>query len=214
MDLKARLDAVMAGRADWYRALLAEVAEHLRATACEVVLRVGDPMPDFVLPNAEGELVFSDDLLARGPLVLCFFRGGWCPFCATTLQSLQEVLPEIEAAGATLVALSPDAAGHAAEAKRELGLGYELLTDIDNATGLRFGAVYRVPEAYRAALLSFGIDLEQRHGDASWLLPLPATFIVGQDGILRHAQASGDVTDRTEPEAILGLLRGMAGGGA
>ncbi len=211
MTLTARLDAVMAGRDGWYQALLAELARHLGATACGAVLRAGDPMPDFVLPNAEGELVFSGDLLARGPLVICFFRGDWCPFCNATLRSLEELLPAIEAAGATLVALSPDAAGHAAETTRALGLGYDVLTDIDNATGLRFGAVYRVPESYRAALLSYGIDLAQRHGDADWLLPLPATFIAGPDGILRHAQASGDVTVRTEPEAILAMLRRMPG---
>ena len=207
MTLKERLDAVMAGRADWYRALLAEVAAQLRDTACDVVLRAGDPMPDFVLPNAEGELVFSDELLARGPLVLTFYRGDWCPFCRTTLQTLQETLPSIEAVGATLAVLSPDTGDHVACAKRDLGLGCEVLSDADNATALRFGAAYRVPNAYREALLSYGIDLSQRHGDADWLLPLPATFIAGQDGILRFAKASGDVTDRAEPEIILDQLR-------
>ena len=214
MTLKARLDAVMAGRAEWYQALLADVAERLRSTACELVLRAGDPMPDFVLPNAEGKLVFSDDLLALGPVVISFFRGGWCPFCTTALQSLQEAVPAIAARGATLVAISPDAAGLTGELKRGSGLSYEMLVDIDNATALRFGTVYRVPDTYRAALLSYGIDLEQRHGNASWLLPLPATFIAGRDGILCYAQASGDVTDRTEPQTILGVLQSLADGSA
>jgi peroxiredoxin len=208
--LHSRLSALMSQRPDWYQAVLATVAEQLGRTACDVVLRAGMPMPDFVLPNAEGELVFSDDLLARGPLVVCFFRGAWCPFCNATLAALQEVLPAIVAAGATLVALTPDSFGHAFEIKRTLGLGFEVLTDLGSATGLRFGAVYRVPQAYCAALLRFGIDLEQRHGDDAWLLPLPATFVVGRDGILRHAHASGDVTDRTEPAAILRLLRDLA----
>lgn len=212
ITLKARLDAVMAKRADWYQALLAELAARLRDTACQVVLRPGDPMPDFVLPNAEGELVFSDDLLARGPLVICFFRGSWCPFCNATLQALQEVQPAIVAAGGTLVALTPDLTEHVIETKMRLKLTFELLSDVDNATGLLFGAVYRVPQAYRDALLSYGIDLEQRHGDTDWLLPLPSTFVAGTDGVLRYTQASGDVTERMEPATILKLLGNMTSG--
>lgn len=205
--LKARLDALMEQRPGWLQALLARIASQLRGTACAGVLKPGEPMPDFVLPNAAGDLVFSDDLLARGPLVVCFFRGIWCPFCNATLAALQEALPQIAAAGATLVAISPDAGGHAAEAARRFGLGYDVLVDIDNATGLRFGTVFRVPDDYRQALLSFGIDLEQRHGDDAWLLPMPATFVAGPDGILRFVQASGDVTERTEPAQIIALLR-------
>ena len=167
-------------------------------------------MPDFVLPNAEGELVFSDELLARGPLVICFFRGDWCPFCKATLEALQETVPDIEAAGGTLIAVAPETAGYAMEIKLKLGLSFEVLSDVDHATGLRFGVVYKAPEAYRAALLSYDIDLEQRHGGDAWLLPLPATFIVGQDGLLRYAQASGDVANRTEPDTILEQLRRLA----
>jgi len=117
------------------------------------------------------------------------------------------VLPEIEAAGATLVAMTPETTGRTADTKRQLGLGFEVLSDVDCAIALRFGTAYRVPDSYRAALLSFGIDLEQRHGDDWWLLPMPAIFVVGQDGILRYAKASGDITDRTEPDAIVQLLR-------
>jgi peroxiredoxin len=205
--LKARLAKVMTGREAWYQALLGEIAIHLDATASAAALRAGDPMPDFVLPNAEGELVFSDELLALGPVVICFFRGDWCPFCKATLETLQETLSDIEAAGATLIAVTPDTAGYAMKIKLKLGLSFEVLSDVDNATGLHFGVVYKAPEAYRAALLSYGIDLEQRHGDAAWLLPLPAIFIAGTDGVLRYAQASGDVANRTEPEMILEQLR-------
>jgi peroxiredoxin len=197
----------MTKREVWYQALLAEISEHLDATARWGVLRAGDQMPEFVLPNVEGELVFSDELLARGPLVVCFFRGLWCPFCSATLQALQETLPEIEASGATLVTVTPATGDYAAEVKLKLGLSFEVLSDVDSGTGLRFGAVYKAPEAYRAALLSYEIDLAEQHGDDSWLLPLPATFIAGQDGVLRYAQASGDVTNRTEPETILNEIR-------
>ena len=206
VELKRKLDAVMRERAAWYRDLLAIIADRLDRTARHCALRVGDRMPDFVLPNAEGELVFSDDLLARGPLVVCFFRGGWCPFCKATLEALQEILPDIVAQGANLLAIAPDTAGHAYATKQSLGLKFELLSDVDNAIGLQFGVVYRVPDEYRSALLHFRIDLALRHGVESLLLPMPAVFIADGSGLLRYAYASGDVTARTEPGAILALL--------
>ncbi len=212
MELKRKLDAMLAVRPAWYRDLLARIASRLNSTAREGALRCGDRMPHFVLPNADGELVFSDDLLAKGPLVICFFRGGWCPFCSATLQALQEILPDIIAQGASLIAISPDTAGHGRATQQSLGLQYDVLSDVDNATGLRFGVVYRVPDEYWSALLSFGIDLARRHGDQSHLQPMPAAFIADTAGVLRYAHVSGDVTDRCEPAAIAGLLRSMLSG--
>ncbi len=209
MELKRRLVALFEVRPAWYTDLLTRIATRLNRTAVEGVLAAGNGMPDFVLPNAEGDLVFSDDLLAQGPLVVSFFRGGWCPFCSATLKALQEVLPDIVAQGATLVALSPDTAGHIRATKQSLGLQFELLSDVDNATALRFGVVYPVPAEYSKALMSFGIDLTRRLGAAAHLLPMPALFIADTDGRLRYAYASGDVTDRTEPAAIVALLRSI-----
>lgn len=212
MELKRKLDALFSVRPAWYRDLLVRIAGRLNSTAREGALGCGDRMPDFVLPNAAGELVFSDDLLAKGPLVICFFRGGWCPFCSATLQALQEILPDINAQGASLIAISPDAAGYGIATRQSLGLQYEVLSDVDNAIGLRFGVVYRVPDEYWSALLSFGIDLAKRQGDKSHMLPMPAAFIADAAGVLRYAHVSGDVTDRCEPGAIAGLLRSMLSG--
>jgi peroxiredoxin len=209
MELKRRLAALFEVRPAWYTDLLTRIAARLNRTAVEGVLSAGTSMPDFVLPNAEGELVFSDDLLAQGPLVVTFFRGGWCPFCSATLKALQEVLPDILVQGATLVAISPDTAGHVRATKQSLGLQFELLSDVDNAVALRFGVVYPVPNEYSMALLSFGIDLTQRLGAGAHLLPMPAAFISDADGCLRYAYASGAVTDRTEPAAIVALLRSI-----
>lgn len=206
MELTGKLQELLRVRATWYRDLLARIAERLDRTARHGVLRAGDRMPDFVLPNAEGELVFSDALLAQGPLVVCFFRGGWCPFCNATLAAMQEIQPELEAVGARLVAITPDTAGHVHATKQTLGLDYELLSDVDSAVGLRFGLVYRASDEYWRALLSFGIDLEQRHGDELHFLPMPAVFVTDAGGLLHYAHASGDVTDRTEPAAIAALL--------
>ena len=166
-------------------------------------------MPDFILPNAEGNLVFSDDLLQRGPLVVCFFRGGWCPFCRSTLSALEAARTEIEAAGARLVAVSPATAGGNTETKRDLGLGFDVLSDVDCAVGLQFGTVYRVTEAYRQALESYDIDLVRQHGSSDLLLPMPAAFVVDRTGRIVAAHVSGDVTDRYEPADLAARLRAL-----
>src|SRR5271166_260103 len=134
MSLREQLAAMLTLRPERYRSLLRELAERLKKTAEEGVLKPGDPMPDFVLPDATGELVFSDDLLKRAPLVVVFFRGDWCPFCRTTLSALNEVAPDIEAAGASLVALTPDTGDYVNAASSGLGLSFPVVSDVDGAT--------------------------------------------------------------------------------
>lgn len=210
MGLKQRLQAMMAIRPAGYRAMLDDLAGRLRRSALPGVLKPGDTMPAFVLPTTAGDLVSSDDLLARGPLVVCFFRGGWCPFCRTTMSALADLLPAIEAAGANLVAIAPDGGELAFGNARDLGLRYPVLCDIDGATAMEFGVLHRLPDGLRDDLLRGGIDVSRWHGDDAGLLPMPATFVAGRDGVLRFAHASGDITDRPEPEDVVRLLRQMA----
>jgi peroxiredoxin len=186
-----------------YEELLARLG---RAETAERALKAGERMPSFVLPNAEGRLVVSDELLKRGALVVNFFRGNWCPFCLSALKGLEEVLPRIEAAGAGLVALTPETGRHLASTKRVQRLSYEILSDIDGAVGLQFGVLFRAPDAYRTVLTGFGIDLAERHGNEGWLIPVPATFIVDRTGIIRHAFVDIDYTRRAEPEEIVEVL--------
>jgi peroxiredoxin len=210
MTLRQQLRAILAEEDVDYQALVADIAARLNRSALPGALRVGDTMPGFVLPDTEGGLVASGELLTRGPLVICFFRGGWCPFCRATLVALEQARPDITAAGGTLVALSPDTAGYNTATKRALGLGYVVLSDVDCAVGLQFGTVFRVPDAYIEVLKDSGIDLVQRHGDDWHLLPMPATFIVSRSGEIRFAYVSGDITDRSEPTDIALLVRGLA----
>lgn len=172
-------------------------------------LKPGDPFPAFLLPDAEGRLVASDELLAERPLVASFFRGDWCPFCTAMLQSLQAALPAIEAAGGGLVALTPDTAGHPLAAKRSLGLTFPVLSDVDSAVAMQCGVVFQAPAETRAMLLSYGIDLPARHGNDGWLIPIPATFVVGRDGVVAYAFADPDFTRRAEPAAIVAALKAL-----
>ncbi len=183
----------------------AEIAAH--------VLAPGMPMPDFLLPNAEGRLLSSGDLLESGPLVVVFFRGDWCPFCMMMLSALEEALPELHAAGATLAALTPETGGRALRAKRSHGLHYEVLSDVDNEAAMQFGVVVNPPESYRALLAGAGIDLAERHGNPGGFIPLPATFLIGQDGIVQASWIDLDVTRRVEPTAIIDAARRLAARG-
>ena len=178
----------------------------------ESSLKAGDLMPEFMLPSAEGKLISSRELLARGPLVVSFFRGDWCPYCNLELEALQEALPEIEALGATLVAVTPDTGAALVSPIKRKNLSYCVLSDADNGLGLQFGVVYRVPEAIRRLYLGCGLDLGARHGNVAWFLPIPATYIVGGDGVIRHAELELDFRRRMEPAAIIGVLREMARG--
>jgi peroxiredoxin len=167
-------------------------------------------MPDFVLPDAVDDLVSSTELRARGPLVVCFVRGGWCPFCSATLAAMDVVLPSVEAAGGTVVALSPDTLGHGVEMQARLGLRFKVLSDVDCGVALQFGTAYRVPGNYRDALLELGIDLRSRHGDGPGLLPMPATFVCDQAGVIRFAHVSGDITERAEPAVVSRLVEALS----
>jgi peroxiredoxin len=204
--LVPRLRAMLEKRPDWYRAILAGLASRLDGAAVPSALAVGDAMPDFVLPDGADDLVFSADLRARGPLVVCFVRGGWCPFCAVTLSAMDVMLPRVEAAGGALLALTPDTLGYGAEIQTRLGLRFKVLSDVDCGVALQFGTAYRVPAEYRDALLRFGIDLHGHHGDGPGLLPMPATFVCDRAGIIRFAHVSGDITERAEPAVISKLV--------
>lgn len=170
------------------------------------ILAVGQRFPDAILPSAEGELVALADLRARGPLVVTFFRGEWCPYCRLTLDALAATQPALEAAGASLVAITPETGGLALEARRKHRARFEILSDVDFGLGLACGVVFRTPEVYRSLLLRFGTDLAKRHGNDGWFLPIPCTFVIDSDGVVRWRFASLDFTTRAEPEDVLSAL--------
>ncbi len=175
-------------------------------------LGVGDPMPGFMLPSAEAELVDSADLLADGPLVISFFRGKWCPYCNLELMALEEILPEIRSLGAELVAITPELAGRPLDTKRERGLHYTILADPESAVGMQFGIVFPIPPDLQQHYRSIGMDLASFNGTDSWFLPIPATYVVGRDGIIAHAYVDIDYRRRMEPAAILDALRQLNSG--
>ncbi len=185
------------------------VAEMLAIGAGTTALGLGDRFPDIVLPNAEGDLIAIVDLLALGPVVVTFFRGIWCPYCRLMLDALVVALPEIEAAGARLVGVTPETGGLALTTKRNHGAAFEVLCDVDCGLGLDCGVVFRTPASYRALLLKHGRDLAPRHGNESWFMPLPSVFVLDRSGIVRWRFFTTDFSEQAEPDDIIAALRAL-----
>jgi peroxiredoxin len=203
------LNALLSSRRDIaaWNAAYEQLVQQLAANGMlSQVLREGEVFPDFMLPSAEGKLVSLQSQLDRGPVVLSFFRGEWCPFCRLMLAALAEALPEIEAAGGSLLALTPETGGLALTMKTYHNVRFDVLCDVDFGVGLAAGVVFKVPKLYRARCESSGLNFPQRHGNAAWCLPVPATFIVTPDGAVAWRFVDVDFSHRAEPADIIGAL--------
>ncbi len=180
------------------------------------VLHVGAYAPAFSLPDAAtGRNVASSDLLALGPLIVSFFRGRWDPYCTTELETWRDLYPHVRSRGATLVAISPQSLRQSQFAVEQHRLPFPLLHDAGAELAYRFGIAYSVTPAMQRYFRSILINLPFIHGgknvmaapdDGAWHLPLPATFVIGRDGVLRFAEAHADFRVRPEPAEVLAAL--------
>jgi peroxiredoxin len=171
-------------------------------------LAVGSPAPPFELQDHNGVNVSSTELLGKKSLVICFFRGRWCPFCVCQLEAMNLLLPQIHEADATLFAISPQTVQQSFFMVDQHKLRFPLLSDRNNETARKFGLVYRVPEYQQSVYRRSFVNLPHINGDDSWQLPIPATYILGRDGIVGYASMDPDYSERPEPADILeNLLR-------
>jgi peroxiredoxin len=173
-------------------------------------LAVSATAPSFELPDHNGKRISSADLLSRGRLVVCFLRGRWCPFCVGQMEAMNFIAPQIAAAGAALVAISPQTEKQAYFMHDQHKLAFPLLVDSHNQVARRFGLVYRIPEEQQKLYRSTFVNLPFANGDDSWELPIPATYIIDSDGIILFAAANEDYTERPEPLEILSILENGA----
>ncbi|MGE5145515.1 MAG: peroxiredoxin-like family protein [Candidatus Eiseniibacteriota bacterium] len=199
-DLRARRDPALQERLDRV------IADLAKADLLAGSLAVGDMAPDFMLQDAAGERVSLAGLLDRGPLVLTFFRGTWCPYCALYLRALEEARPAIEAAGATLVAISPQHVDAAVRRFRNK-IGFEILSDLGNRVARVYGLIWDIPAEITEIMLAWGLDLPAINGTAGWELPIPATYVIAPDGTVRYAFADPNFRRRAEPADVLAALR-------
>jgi peroxiredoxin len=213
MSLQDKLDAF---KADFEgRKAPANVVEIMHKATADLIasgqadraLKTGGRAPKFTLPDTHGRLVSSADLLARGPLVLTFYRGIWCPYCNMDLQAIEAAADEIRALGASPVAISPQTAPNRRKSERENELSFPILSDHGNAVADEFGLRYRLPDELIAVYKSFGNDLTIGNGEDSWTLPMPARYVIGTDGVVAYAEVNPDYTRRPDPSELLPPLQ-------
>jgi peroxiredoxin len=163
---------------------------------------VGDKAPNFSLTNATGDTVQLSDYLKKGKVILTWYRGGWCPYCNLTLRSLQQSLPGFKEKGASLLALTPEVPDKSISTSEKHNLEFEVLSDIGNGVARDYGVVFTlIPEL--AESYQTGFDLHSYNGDESNELPLAATYIINQKGIIEYAFLHKDYRNRAEPSEIL-----------
>jgi peroxiredoxin len=184
------------------------IASLKEAHRAESILAAGSKAPDFGLQDHNGKLVSSQALLARGQLVILFFRGRWCPFCVGQLEAMNQILPPLQEAGGSLVAVSPQTVQQSFFMADQHKLRFPLLSDAGNRVARQFGLVYRVPEEQQAIYRRSFVNLPFANGYDSWELPMPAVFILTREGTVVYASANEDYTERPEPQEILHRLRG------
>ncbi len=169
-------------------------------------LGVGATAPGFELNDHDGKQVSSSALLAKGSLIVLFIRGRWCPFCVAQMEAMNYIAPQIAAAGASLVAISPQTEKQAYFMHDQHKLAFPLLVDAKNEVARQFGLVYRIPDEQQQLYRRTFVNLPLANGDDSWTLPIPATYIVDHDSTIRFACANEDYTERPEPLEILSVL--------
>lgn len=168
--------------------------------------KIGEPMPPFILPGQNGELISLDELLVNGPVVVSLNRGHWCPFCKIELRTIAEYHKEISSLGGQVVSILPDRQQFVRQLRQDTQDKLMILTDIDNGYALSIGLVLWLGEKLKALMKGRGHHLESYHGSDGWLVPLPATFVVATDGCVVARHVDPDFRTRMDINEILAAL--------
>jgi peroxiredoxin len=186
------------------------IAGQIASGQTDRALKAGDRAPTFTLTDADGASVSSAALLARGPLVVSFYRGVWCPYCNLELQALEAARADIEARGASLIAVSMQNAANSRKSARENHLGFPILVDAGGHIANEFGLRYTLSPPMIELNKTLGNDLEAINGESSGSLPMPGRYVIGQDGIVAYAEVNPDYTRRPDPSDLFPILDQLA----
>lgn len=181
------------------------IAEQLSKHA----LKVGDKFPAFELPDSKGKQISSTELLAKGPLVLSFYRGGWCPYCNLELRALNNMQQAFADQNAQLVAVSPQLPDESLSTQQQNELAYTVLSDVSNSLAKKCGLVFTLDESLIPVYDQLGLDIPKANGDESYELPLPATYVIDRQGVIQFAFAHEDYTLRAEPLDVLNAVKAL-----
>ncbi|MBR0933847.1 peroxiredoxin-like family protein [Bradyrhizobium jicamae] len=170
----------------------------------------GEALPPFLLPDETGALISLQTLIARGPLVVMFYRGHWCPYCRLNVSAVVRAQDRIEALGGRIVAIMPETQKYAAQFKSESGAPFPVLTDLDNGYALSLNLAIWLGTEIR--LLLSNVDISGFHGNDAWVLPIPATFVVDRDGLVQARFVDPDFRERMEIDDLVAAVRSAAVG--
>lgn len=182
--------------------------EVLQQSGVAFGLEEADKVPDFTLSNPLGEQVTLYDELAKGSVVLTFYRGSWCPFCNTQLRAYQQLLPEIEKLGGQLIAITPQTPDNSLSQREKEKLTFQVLSDPNGRVTESYRLLFELTDSLQNVFKNtFGLDLTVFNASDRWVLPVPATFVIDKEGIVRRAHVNPDFTKRMEPEDIIDELK-------
>src|ERR1700733_6009730 len=198
----------------WECDVSTEIADAERRAATDLILsgvarkalRAGDRIPAIVLSDSDGWTVNARDLLTRGPLIVPFHRGLWCPYGNLALRTLEGARSEIEARGASIVVISQQTRTNSRRSKRLNGLGFPILVDADGLVAAQFGVRWNAPAHLREVYKRLDVDLARYNNDESWMLPIPALFVVGSGAVIVYAEIDPDATRTTDPANVFPVL--------
>jgi peroxiredoxin len=213
------LDAPLAGRLQAFANELLRLGPHFGATIDALVSRlaesdagatapkVGEPMPTFLLPDEQGRLIRLDDLLGKGPVAIAFHRGQWCPYCRINIDALARAADAVAAEHRHIAAIVPDRQRFAAWLKSDANAPFPVLTDMDNGYAMSLGLAIYVGDEMKHMMVSSGWNPSVSQGTDNWMLPIPATFVVGTDGIVHARFVDPDYRVRMAIDDMLAALR-------
>ncbi len=189
--------------------IMTAFTELLESDIAKNALQTADNAIDFTLPNASGDQKSLYQQLEQGPVVLSFYRGGWCPFCNLQFKALNDILPEIKQLGASLIGVSPETPDSSLSTIEKHALEFEVFSDVGNKVAEQYGLVMTVVETLRPYYLQWGFDLPASNGDESYQLPVPATYIIGTDKKITACYVNKNYTLRMEPTDIISALKNI-----
>lgn len=175
-------------------------------------LKQGDSFPDATLPDASGKSVSLRALNQAGPLIISFYRGGWCPYCNLELKAYQGLLGEVTALGGQLIAVSPEKPDNSLTTAEKNALSFPVLTDTGYQLAKAIGIAFELPTGLQNLFSGFGMNLPDLNADTGWALPIPATFVVDRGGKIVLADVDPQYTRRLEPAVAIAALKACASG--
>jgi peroxiredoxin len=206
ISLKKRYEGNLAPR--YNKILTRAIRELEKPEKRKLVLQVGDQMPAFELENQLGDTISSGQLLRDKPLIITFYRGFWCPYCNIDMNNLQKYVPEIEALGAQMIAMSPERHDYSKRIIKRQQLTFDILQDQRNAVAEKFGIKWKLSEEVKKLYQEiFHYNLKLYHGDDDWSLPIPARFLADKSGTIRYAESTPDYSTRPDPDDLMKVLK-------